>query len=45
MKISQEVRDFADAQNLSVEEAKQKGMNEMSQTFKDKGGEVYIPAE
>ncbi|MFT7880548.1 MAG: phosphomethylpyrimidine synthase ThiC [Sulfurimonas sp.] len=42
MKISQEVRDFADAQNMSVEEAQQKGMEEMSQTFQEMGGEVYI---
>jgi phosphomethylpyrimidine synthase len=45
MKISQEVRDFADEQELSVEEAKQKGMDDMSQTFKEMGSEVYIPAD
>ena len=42
MKISQEVRDFADAQNMSIEEAKQKGMDEMSMTFQAMGSEVYI---
>jgi phosphomethylpyrimidine synthase len=42
MKISQEVRDFADAQNMSIEEAKQKGMEEMSMTFQAMGSEVYI---
>ncbi|MBD3792844.1 MAG: phosphomethylpyrimidine synthase ThiC [Campylobacterales bacterium] len=42
MKISQEVRDYADAQNLSIEEAKQQGMDAMSMTFKAKGSEVYI---
>lgn len=42
MKISQEVRDFADAQNMSIEEAQKKGMEEMSQTFQEMGGEVYI---
>ncbi|UFH59773.1 phosphomethylpyrimidine synthase ThiC [Sulfurovum mangrovi] len=45
MKISQEVRDFADAQNMSIEEAQQKGMEEMSQTFQEMGGEVYIDSE
>ncbi|MDY0402107.1 phosphomethylpyrimidine synthase ThiC [Sulfurovum sp.] len=45
MKISQEVRDFADAQNMSIEEAKQKGMAEMSMTFQAMGSEVYIDPE
>ena len=42
MKISQEVRDFADAQNMSIEDAKQQGMNEMSETFKEMGGQLYF---
>lgn len=42
MKISQEVRDFADAQNMSIEEAKQKGMDEMSVTFQQMGGQLYF---
>jgi phosphomethylpyrimidine synthase len=42
MKISQEVRDYADAQGVSVDEAKEQGMQEMSKTFKEKGSEVYI---
>jgi phosphomethylpyrimidine synthase len=33
MKITQEVREFA-----------QKGMAEMSETFREKGGEIYLPA-
>ncbi len=45
MKISQEVRDFADEQNISIDEAKQQGMDEMSQTFKEMGSEVYIPSD
>jgi len=50
MKISQEVRDFAAKQNqpstsfIASEDA-EKGMEEMSKVFKDKGGEVYLPAE
>ena len=42
MKISQEVRDFAKDQELSIEDAKRKGMDEMSQTFKELGSKVYI---
>ncbi|HHH51225.1 MAG TPA: phosphomethylpyrimidine synthase ThiC [Campylobacterales bacterium] len=44
MKISQEVRDYADTLGTDVEEAKQKGMDEMSEIFKEKGSEVYIKA-
>jgi len=45
MKISQEVRDYADNLGTDVEEAKQKGMDEMSEVFKEKGGEVYVEAK
>jgi phosphomethylpyrimidine synthase len=45
MKISQEVRDYADNIGADdIEEAKRKGMNEMSELFKEKGSEVYIEA-
>ena len=49
MKITQEVRDFAAKQNqgaenfLAADEA-EAGMKEMSEVFKDKGGEIYLPA-
>jgi phosphomethylpyrimidine synthase len=49
MKITQEVRDFAAKQNagaetfIAVEEA-EAGMAEMSETFREKGGEIYLPA-
>ena len=49
MKITQEVRDFAARQNqpsdqfLAAEDA-EKGMAEMSETFKNKGSEIYLPA-
>ncbi len=42
MKISQEVRDYADKLDVSVEDAKQKGMDEMSEVFKEHGSEVYV---
>ncbi|HWV12272.1 MAG TPA: phosphomethylpyrimidine synthase ThiC, partial [Sphingobium sp.] len=49
MKITQEVRDFAAKQNqpsdqfLAAEDA-EAGMAEMSETFKNKGSEIYLPA-
>ncbi|APW66869.1 MULTISPECIES: phosphomethylpyrimidine synthase ThiC [Arcobacteraceae] len=45
MKISQEVRDYADDKELSVEDAKKEGMNKMSQVFKESGSEVYVEAK
>jgi phosphomethylpyrimidine synthase len=49
MKITQEVRDFAAKQNqpsdqfIAAEDA-EKGMSAMSEVFKEKGGEIYLPA-
>ena len=49
MKITQEVRDFAAKQNqpsdqfLAAEDA-EAGMAEMSEAFKNKGSEIYLPA-
>ncbi|MGV3479201.1 MAG: phosphomethylpyrimidine synthase ThiC, partial [Sphingobium sp.] len=55
MKITQEVRDFAAKQNTGAEnflavtpiaEADaEAGMAEMSEKFKEQGGEIYLPAE
>ncbi len=42
MKISQEVRDFAAKNDIVENEVIQKGMDEKSQEFKDKGSEVYL---
>jgi phosphomethylpyrimidine synthase len=49
MKITQEVRDFAAKQNASADtflaaEEADKGMAEMSERFREKGGEIYLPA-
>jgi phosphomethylpyrimidine synthase len=49
MKITQEVRDFAAKQNASADtflaaEEAELGMAEMSEKFKEKGGEIYLPA-
>jgi phosphomethylpyrimidine synthase len=50
MKITQEVREFAAKQNAGVDsfiaaEVAEAGMAEMSEVFKEKGGEIYLPAE
>ena len=42
MKITQDVRDYAAKQQTSEEEAIQKGMEEKSKEFLEKGAEVYI---
>jgi phosphomethylpyrimidine synthase len=45
MKISAEVRDYADALDTDVESAKQHGMDEMSMKFQEMGSEVYVEAD
>jgi phosphomethylpyrimidine synthase len=42
MKITQDVRDYAERINLTEEEALQKGMEEKSIEFLEKGKEVYL---
>jgi len=44
MKISEDVRKYAAAQNLSEEEALKKGMEEKSKEFVKQGAEVYTTA-
>ena len=49
MKITQEVREFAAKQNAEVEtfvaaEEAEAGMAEMSEKFREEGGEIYLPA-
>jgi phosphomethylpyrimidine synthase len=44
MKISEDVRKYAAAQNLSEEEALKKGMEEKSKEFAEKGAELYTKA-
>ncbi|MXO69728.1 phosphomethylpyrimidine synthase ThiC [Altererythrobacter marinus] len=50
MKITQEVRDFAAKQNSGAEafvaaEEVETGMAEMSERFREEGGEIYLPRE
>ncbi|MEX1000815.1 MAG: phosphomethylpyrimidine synthase ThiC [Crocinitomicaceae bacterium] len=45
MKITQDVRDYAKEHGLEDQEAIEKGMGEMAETFKNKGSEVYLEPE
>jgi phosphomethylpyrimidine synthase len=42
MKITQEVRDYAEAQGISEDEAIDLGMQAQAQQFVEKGAEVYL---
>ena len=44
MKISHEVRDFAAKQNSETFVAAEEGMAEKSREFRERGGEIYLPA-
>jgi phosphomethylpyrimidine synthase len=44
MKISQEIRDYAQDQGVSEDDAVEKGMEQMAEEFRDKGGELYVEA-
>ncbi|HIA48677.1 MAG TPA: phosphomethylpyrimidine synthase ThiC [Candidatus Hydrogenedentes bacterium] len=41
MEITQQIRDYAAQQELDEDQAKEKGMKEMSDVFKEKGSEIY----
>ncbi len=42
MKITQDIRKYADSLHISVEQAIEKGMTHKSEEFKSKGSEVYV---
>lgn len=42
MKITQEVRDFAEQQGLEEKDALEKGMKEKAEEFKEKGADIYL---
>ncbi|BDD07292.1 phosphomethylpyrimidine synthase ThiC [Aureibacter tunicatorum] len=42
MKITQDVRDYAEANGLTEDEALAKGMEEKSKQFSDQGNEIYL---
>ena len=43
MKITQEVREYAKNLGVTDEQALRDGMQTMSETFKQRGSEIYIP--
>ena len=45
MKITQEVRDYAQQLGISETEAVKKGMEQKSREFGDSGGKIYIPVD
>lgn len=45
MKISQEVRDYADQMGVDEKAALEAGMAQQAQTFKELGGEISVPVE
>ncbi len=45
MKITQDVRDYAEKLGIEDKEALDEGMKEMSESFKEKGGEIYTKAQ
>jgi len=45
MKITQDVRDYAEQKGLEEKQALDEGMKEMSDSFKEKGSEIYTKAE
>ena len=44
MKITEDVRKYAEEQKVSEQEALQKGMEQKSREFREKGAEVYAKA-
>ena len=44
MKITQDVRDYAEEHDLNSQQAIEEGMKEQSEHFKETGGEIYQKA-
>ena len=44
MEITQQVRDYAAKLNAPVEDAREKGMEEMSEKFREMGEKLYVSA-
>jgi len=45
MKITQDVREYAEKKGLTDNQARQKGLQEKAKEFTDSGGRIYVPAE
>jgi phosphomethylpyrimidine synthase len=44
MKITKDIREFAAKEQISVEEARARGLRERAEAFRQQGGEIYQPA-
>ena len=45
MEITQQVRDMAAAQGMATEDVRRRGLEQMTEEFKEKGGEIYLDAD
>ena len=45
MKITQDVREYAEEHGLTESKAREKGLEEKAKEFTDSGGQIYLPAE
>ncbi|MDZ7780723.1 MAG: phosphomethylpyrimidine synthase ThiC [Gemmatimonadota bacterium] len=45
MKITEDIREFAEEQGMDTVEAVEAGMREKADEFREKGGEIYVEAE
>jgi phosphomethylpyrimidine synthase len=45
MKITDDVRRYAEEQGLTTEAALEAGMRAKSEEFMENGGEIYVPAQ
>ena len=44
MKITQEIRAFAEQEGLAEDEAIEAGLEEKAREFREKGSEIYVPS-
>jgi phosphomethylpyrimidine synthase len=44
MKITQEIREFAEREGLAEEEALEVGLERKAREFREKGSEIYVPS-
>jgi phosphomethylpyrimidine synthase len=44
MRITKDIREFAAKEQISVEEARARGLRERAEAFRQQGGEIYQPA-
>jgi hypothetical protein len=43
MKITKDIRELADKERITVEEAQARGLRERAEAFRRQGGEIYQP--